>query len=62
MAKAGYCETAYSSSAPKCVLKSPIKNICKKSCNACGMYIPQIAQLFFSSIDITLLSITFMIL
>ena len=38
MARAGYCETGYSSSAPKCVLKSPIKNLCKKSCNICGIH------------------------
>ena len=36
MARAGYCETGYSGIAPKCVLKSPIKNLCKKSCKVCG--------------------------
>ena len=36
MARAGYCETGYSGIAPKCVLKTPIKNLCKKSCKVCG--------------------------
>ena len=38
MANAGYCNTGYSSSAPKCVLKSPIKSICPRSCDTCGIH------------------------
>ena len=45
MARAGYCETGYSSSAPKCVLKSPIKYLCKKSCNICGIQFFEPSQL-----------------
>ena len=55
MARAGYCETGYSGIAPKCVLKSPIKNLCKKSCKVCGMifsFLQVLGHVIFTVIQI----------